>query len=190
MAISKKKAGAFTNEFASLTITDVEDGTCIVITSPMAEANLKGAHPIQNMGAVETYQRRYLWMAAMEIVEHDVIDALGDEAPAKPKASKPVAQPETKSESKAAAPTNMEGREGPWQLKISADPGYEVEEWISLLEKATMTQLGFAESKSDVMNIFKMNRNIFDRMKLENESRYKKLMEEFTKTQEKFKEPA
>ena len=39
------------------------------------EANLKGVHPIQNMGAVETYSRRYLWVTALEIVEHDALDA-------------------------------------------------------------------------------------------------------------------
>ena len=50
----------------------------------MADANLKGTHPIQNLGAVETYQRRYLYMAALEIVEHDAIDA-----------SKPVEAPTT-----------------------------------------------------------------------------------------------
>jgi hypothetical protein len=60
---------------ATLTITDVDGGGEILITSPMAEANLKGTHPIQNLGAVETYNRRYLWMAAMEIVEHDILDA-------------------------------------------------------------------------------------------------------------------
>ncbi len=62
-------------EIASLTITDIDDGTNIVITSPMAEANLKGCHPIQNLGAVETYTRRYLWVTAMEIVEHDALDS-------------------------------------------------------------------------------------------------------------------
>jgi hypothetical protein len=62
-------------EIASLTITDVDDGTNIIITSPMAEANLKGCHPIQNLGAVETYTRRYLWVTAMEIVEHDALDS-------------------------------------------------------------------------------------------------------------------
>jgi hypothetical protein len=41
----------------------------------MAEANLKGCHPIQNLGAVETYTRRYLWVTAMEIVEHDALDS-------------------------------------------------------------------------------------------------------------------
>jgi hypothetical protein len=66
---------SYDSEYASLTITDVDDGTNIVITSPMVEANLKGAHPIQNLGAVETYQRRYLWMTAMEIVEHDALDS-------------------------------------------------------------------------------------------------------------------
>jgi hypothetical protein len=41
----------------------------------MADANLKGCHPIQNLGAVETYTRRYLWVSAMEIVEHDALDS-------------------------------------------------------------------------------------------------------------------
>lgn len=75
---------SFSKELATLTITDVDGGGEIVITSPMAEANLKGTHPIQNLGAVETYNRRYLWMAAMEIVEHDILDA------SKPLEEKPV----------------------------------------------------------------------------------------------------
>lgn len=66
---------SYDSEIASLTITDVDDGTNIVITSPMADANLKGCHPIQNLGAVETYTRRYLWVTAMEIVEHDALDS-------------------------------------------------------------------------------------------------------------------
>ena len=66
---------SYDSEIASLTITDTDDGTNIVITSPMAEANLKGCHPIQNLGAVETYTRRYLWVTAMEIVEHDALDS-------------------------------------------------------------------------------------------------------------------
>jgi hypothetical protein len=66
---------SYDTEIASLTITDTDDGTSLVITSPMAEANLKGCHPIQNLGAVETYTRRYLWVTAMEIVEHDALDS-------------------------------------------------------------------------------------------------------------------
>ena len=81
---------SYTKDYADLTITDVDDGTCIVVTSPMVEANLKGAHAIQNLGAVETYQRRYLWMTAMEIVEHDALDS---SAPLKEEKKSPVISP-------------------------------------------------------------------------------------------------
>jgi hypothetical protein len=47
----------------------------IVISSPMSTAALKGCHEVQNLGAVQTYIRRYLWVAALEIVEHDALDA-------------------------------------------------------------------------------------------------------------------
>jgi hypothetical protein len=66
---------SFTQEMATLKIVDVESGQSIEFTSPMGSANLKGCHEVQNIGAVETYQRRYLWVAAMEIVEHDALDA-------------------------------------------------------------------------------------------------------------------
>lgn len=55
--------------------TDKPDAERIIIESPMGSAALKGCHEVQNIGAVETYQRRYLWVAALEIVEHDAIDA-------------------------------------------------------------------------------------------------------------------
>lgn len=74
---------SFTADIATLTITDIESGKEIVITSPMGSAALKGCHEVQNVGAVETYQRRYLWVAAFEIVEHDALDATtGKSAPA------------------------------------------------------------------------------------------------------------
>lgn len=66
---------SFTRELATMTITDLEDGSSIQITSPFGSAALKACHEVQNIGAVETYQRRYLWVAALEIVEHDAIDA-------------------------------------------------------------------------------------------------------------------
>lgn len=67
---------SFADALATMTLvnTDKPDET-ITITSPMGSAALKGCHEVQNIGAVETYQRRYLWCAAMEIVEHDALDA-------------------------------------------------------------------------------------------------------------------
>lgn len=79
---------SYTADTAKLTITDTDGGGEIVITSPMGSAALKGCHEVQNIGAVETYQRRYLWVTAMEIVEHDALDAItGKDAP---KSAKPV----------------------------------------------------------------------------------------------------
>lgn len=46
----------------------------IVFTSPMSEASLKGCHAVQNLGAVETYIKRYLYQNCFEIVEHDSLD--------------------------------------------------------------------------------------------------------------------
>jgi len=67
---------SFEKEIATMRIFDTDKpDDCIVITSPMGSAALKGTHEVQNIGAVETYQRRYLWVAALEIVEHDALDA-------------------------------------------------------------------------------------------------------------------
>jgi len=67
---------SFGKEMAELKIINIEKPDEVVtFTSPMAEANLKGCHPIQNLGAVETYNRRYLYVSALEIVEHDALDS-------------------------------------------------------------------------------------------------------------------
>jgi len=66
---------SFDAEYASLTITDVDDGTMIVITSPMVESVMKGASPIQSLGGIQTYQRRYLYLCATDLVEGDSFDA-------------------------------------------------------------------------------------------------------------------
>jgi hypothetical protein len=73
---------SFGKETADLRIVNNEKPEeVIVIESPMSSAALKGCHEVQNLGAVQTYLRRYLWVAALEIVEHDAIDS----APAKEK---------------------------------------------------------------------------------------------------------
>jgi hypothetical protein len=75
----------FEKELAYLTIVDSEKPEDkIMFTSPMATASLKGCHDVQNLGAVETYERRYLYMMALEISEHDNLDSLtGKEEPLK-----------------------------------------------------------------------------------------------------------
>lgn len=57
----------------------------ITFTCPMSTANLKGCHEVQNLGAVQTYLRRYLYFTIYEIVENDVLDETAgkDEKPEK-----------------------------------------------------------------------------------------------------------
>ncbi len=81
---------SFDKELATLRIVDTDTGGSITFTSPMADAQLKGCHPIQNLGAVETYSRRYLYVTALEIVEHDALDATTGAT--EPKSAKPIAK--------------------------------------------------------------------------------------------------
>jgi hypothetical protein len=89
---------SFGRELATLTVVDIEKPAenPIVFTSPMSSAALKGCHEIQNLGAVETYLRRYLYVTAFEIVEHDALDATTGNETAMPKKQtppKPAATP-------------------------------------------------------------------------------------------------
>ena len=66
---------SFGDDIASMTIFNNEKPSeFIYINSPMSTAALKGCHEVQNLGAVQTYIRRYLWVLALEVVEHDALD--------------------------------------------------------------------------------------------------------------------
>lgn len=88
---------------ATLTVVNSEKPEeMVVFSSPMSTAELKGCHAIQNLGAVETYLRRYLYVAAFDIVEHDALDSThGKEEKKETKApNRPVEPP------KSPAPTD------------------------------------------------------------------------------------
>lgn len=60
---------------AVLTAINAEDPTDkFEIESPLGSANLKGCHEVQNIGAIETYQRRYLYQAMFDIAESDALN--------------------------------------------------------------------------------------------------------------------
>ena len=167
---------SFFPDVAVLTIVDTEDGTMLNINSPMSSAALKGCHEVQNLGAVQTYLRRYLWVTAMEIVEHDALDAVtGAE---EPKKFKPV--PAKVEAPKQSVPATLQGKEGDWQLKVLEDNG----DWGSAVKAATGVLLQFAKDETDVQNIFKTNRTIYDKLKAEHEQTYADIMATFKATKE------
>jgi len=68
----------FTPELATLDFCDLEKDERITFKSPMSDAQLKGCHNVQNLGAVETYIKRYLYQNCFEIVENDALDSTMD----------------------------------------------------------------------------------------------------------------
>jgi hypothetical protein len=158
--------------YATLTITDTDDGTVIVISSPMAAAELKGAHPIQNLGAVETYQRRYLWMTALEIVEHDVIDSSDK-------------KDESKAKAEPKMPPKVMGGGGEWSIKVTA--GADADSWLKVVTQGVDLMLSAVQSLEDVMSIYSNNKAIMDELKKLDDAKYKEVMAKFTAAKLKFK---
>lgn len=102
---------SFDSDYAKMTVVDCEDSSSVEFTSPMAGATLKGCHEIQNMGAVETYQRRYLWYMFLEVVEHDALDATQ---------GRPTDEPARQSNAKQPRPPKQNQNDS----KIASAPDY------------------------------------------------------------------
>lgn len=64
------------DDLATLTIVDTDKPEhAVQFTSPIADAQVKGTTPVQALGAIHTYLKRYLYLNALEIIENDILDA-------------------------------------------------------------------------------------------------------------------
>jgi len=174
---------SFDQTMAYLTIYDV-DGTdrgFVTFTSPMSSAALKGCHDVQNLGAVQTYLRRYLWTNAFEIVEHDALDATtGGVEPVKKAEPKPVPV-QVKAE-----PKKIVGEKGEWQIVAPAAPAEgEITAWLDLIKTSSHMLLDLCADEADVMQIFKKNKVLFDTVKGHDAVFFKEMMGKFTETKNK-----
>ena len=158
----------FTNDEASMTIFNTDNpGDFIVFTSPMKEIEPiistktggEVTNAIQRLGSVETYQRRYLYMIALDIVESDSIEPLtGDNTPPAPKPAAPVT-PEKRQEVTKTL-TAPEGNATELQIKglktvlaqlIKADPSKQ-----EMVEQIALKTNGFSNiSKADCEELIK-----------------------------------
>ena len=169
----------FYTDIAILTIVDIDKPEDkIEFKSPMSTAELKGCHAIQNLGAVQTYLRRYLWVAAMEIVEHDSLDAITGKD--EPKKAKPTVES-----------PRIVGDKGEWQIDAPADPlGQDVKGWLELIRNATYMFLDMCNKPEDVLMIFKKNKVLFDTVKLTDPSFFADMMIKFTEVKTKLEKEA
>ena len=170
----------FYTDIAILTIVDVDKTEDkIEFKSPMSTAELKGCHAIQNLGAVQTYLRRYLWVAAMEIVEHDSLDAItGKDEPKKAKST-------------VTSPISVDKKET-WQndLIVCKEDPNDPTVWRSDLISGTEAKFTFCENVATLMNTFKVNKVSYDRLKDESPDEFKALMNKFTEVKTKLEKEA
>ena len=174
---------SFNHEMAYLQINDVGDGTSIMFTSPMSSAALKGCHDVQNLGAVQSYLRRYLWVNAFEIVEHDALDATTGAVEV---AKKPAVTPAATPEPKKVDPKPIAGQKGEWQIVAPAKPEGEAQDWLDLIKTSCHMLLDLCSDEEDVMHIFKKNKVLFDLVKTTDALFFKEMMGKFTETKNKF----
>jgi len=184
---------SFDAELATMSLYDVDGGSWVTFTSPMGSAALKGCHEVQNIGAVETYQRRYLYTTAMAIVEHDALDATtGAVEPVKKPEPKPVPLPTGNvtlgNNTLSVAPKTIVGQKGEFQIVIDGSPEGDATEWLELVKTSSHMLLDLCSSDADVMTIFKKNKVLFDIVKAKDPEFFKEMMGKFTETKNKFKE--
>ena len=174
---------SFNNEMAYLTIYDTDggDSNFVTFTSPMSSAALKGCHDVQNLGAVQTYLRRYLWTNAFEIVEHDALDATTGNDPVTPKATV-TPKPVPKVESPKAEAPKITGQKGEFQIVAPGKPESELDipGWLQNIKDASKVLLMTASTEADIMHIFKKNKVLFDEVKATDAVFFKELMALFT----------
>lgn len=173
---------------ATLTIYNTDNPEeYVLFTAPMAAAELKGCHPVQNLGASISYLRRYLYVNALEIVEHDALDAtVGSPEPPR-QAPKPMPKPEIVEARKPVAPVKQEQMQD-WQIRLSGSP--DSENWKSLVSESAVMLLHMAKSEDDVMTVYKRNKQVFEQLKTVDAEHFKELMDKFTQARNKLKEAA
>ena len=124
---------------ATLTIVDTDKPEVAVqFTSPIADASVKGTTPVQSLGAVHTYLKRYLYINALEIIENDMLDAnVGT--------TKLVTEdPEARSKLVSAIETHINKCEPEWfeEMKSQANEKYGLTDWKDLPMASLMKIIG------------------------------------------------
>ena len=154
---------SFTQDLATMVVYDVEDGSSVTFTSPMGSAQLKGCHEVQNIGAVETYQRRYLYVTALAIVEHDALDAVTG--------------------SQAVEVKSVEVK----PVEVKAKP-QEPEQNLDALAEVLITFGDTCEDLKELSSFWKKNQAGIDQMKINKPELFKQVQSAFAQYKSKFKE--
>ena len=147
-------------EQATLTVYDTDGDGQVTFSSPLVFAENAKGQAIQSLGSTHTYFRRYLWLLALELTEHDSIDSLPQED--KPKLIavevKPVVKPQ----------------EPEQNLEVLAD---------------VLIQFGdTCQDLKELSSFWKKNQAGIDQMKINKPELFKQVQSAFAQYKSKFKE--
>ena len=147
-------------EQATLTVYDTDGDGQVTFSSPLVFAENSKGQAIQSLGSTHTYFRRYLWLLALELTEHDSIDSLPQEDKPKPIAVE-VKKP---------------------NVKKDADP-----DDILLIE--SLINVGDSlETMDELTGLWKKNQKQIDRIKESNKELFNQLQTKFAEYKVKFEE--
>ena len=147
-------------EQATLTVYDTDGDGQVTFSSPLVFAENAKGQAIQSLGSTHTYFRRYLWLLALELTEHDSIDSLPQEDKPKPIAVevKPVVKPQ------------------------------EPEQNLDALAEVLITYGDTCEDLKELGSFWKKNQAGIDQMKINKPELFKQLQSAFAQYKSKFKE--
>lgn len=102
----------------------------------------------------------------------------------------PMVESEPKTEEKPAKtekpPAKAEGEPGKWQITVKTKPDATPTDFINIVAEMAVVALEQAKSQADVMEIFKVNRSLFDKVKSIDADCHKDLMEAFKTKKDSF----
>jgi hypothetical protein len=134
-----------------------------------------GKQDPQGYGSALTYARRYALMAACGIAPEDDD---GNGASKKPTAPPPSAPPKPPAPP-VKPPAKSEGKAGNWQLTIRTSPDATPTDYINIVSEATVIAIEQAQTKDDVMEIYRVNKSIFEKVKEIDPSCHQDLLDAF-----------
>jgi hypothetical protein len=165
-----------------------EDGTKHIVKT-YGEA-MDSADKATNKAMSAAYKYAIMQAFAIPTEGDNDADATTHDVAPRRVAPAPTPAPKAAPAGNIATPAQMEGKDGAWQLTVTTDPGTDITSWAEIVIEATKLALEQTESSEQVMSIFKVNRNIFDRMKADAKEQYDQMMALFKDKKESFKEAA
>jgi len=138
---------SFEGSNATLTIHDTDGTGSVAFVSPVVSASNPKGQPIQDLGSTHTYLRRYLWLMALELTEHDAVDA----APQAEKVEKPV-------EKQIEKPVEKENPNHALFVEKTI-------EWANLLTTRAELADVWKKNQEDINNLKKDSPELYEKLK-------------------------